>query len=106
VLSFPEAEGPQKAEDGGSLWAGFGLAALINVGAVAAGALTLMVGIGFVILLGLGVVQLLWIIPLYSKYNRQGKTQTALGVLLAAGITFLLQAGCYGLVLLNVGRLH
>ena len=101
MLSFPEEAGPQTPGGHGSFWAGFGLAALINIGAVVAGFVTLVAGIGIVILLGLGLVQLAWIVPMYIRYRRQGKSQNALGVLLAAGVTFLLNAGCYGLVSLK-----
>ncbi|HKE29508.1 MAG TPA: hypothetical protein VKB88_44465 [Bryobacteraceae bacterium] len=82
----------------GSFWRGFLVAAAVTVGAVIFGAITLMAGIGIVILLGIGVVQLAWALPMYFSYRRRGETQTANGVLLAAGITFLLNASCWGIV--------
>jgi hypothetical protein len=81
----------------GSFWRGFLIAAAVTIGAVIVGAITLVAGIGIVILLGIGLVQLAWVLPMYFSYRRKGETQTANGVLLAAGITFLLNASCWGL---------
>jgi hypothetical protein len=95
------------SEHGGSIGRGFGITAAITIGAVIFGGMTIGVGIGAIILLGIGLVQLAWILPLFFSYRRKGETETAYGVLLAAGITFLLNASCWGfLVTKGVGPMH
>ena len=64
----------------------------------------MMIGIGFLILLGIGIVQLAWILPLYFSLRNRGETETAKGLLIGAGITFLLNAGCRGVVMTSLGR--
>jgi membrane protein YdbS with pleckstrin-like domain len=49
-------------------------------------------------LFGIGVVQAAWIVPLWRRYRAIGETETAKGLLIAAGIIFLLNAGCWGIV--------
>ena len=55
-------------------------------------------GIALVLLLGVGIVQAAWIVPVWRHYRRIGETETAKGVLIMASIVFLLNAGCWGLV--------
>lgn len=90
--------------EAGSFLRGFGVTAGITIGAVIFGGLTLWAGIGAIVLLGISLVQLAWVLPLYISYRRKGERDTANGVLLAAGITFLLNAGCYVVVLPNAFR--
>jgi hypothetical protein len=54
--------------------------------------------VGFVVLLGIGVVQAAWIIPLWRHFRGRGESETAKGVLIMASIVFLLNAGCWGIV--------
>ena len=62
-------------------------------------ALAGLVGVGALIALGgIGVVQAAWIVPLWRYYRASGETETAKGLWIAAGIVFLLNAGCWGLV--------
>lgn len=49
-------------------------------------------------LLGIGIVQAAWIIPLSYYYRRMGETQTTKGLLITASVIFLLNAGCWGTV--------
>jgi hypothetical protein len=49
-------------------------------------------------LLGIGVTQLIYVGPLMIYFYRQGSMNAFKGMLLAAGITFLLNATCWGLV--------
>jgi hypothetical protein len=91
-------DGGQEFPDKGSVGKGFAIAASINLGAAIAGLLTMVVGIGVFLILGIGAVQALWIGPLYFMYRARDETETAKGILIAAGITFLLNAGCWGLV--------
>jgi uncharacterized membrane protein YfcA len=84
---------------------GFAIAAVINIVAAIAAypAPTGAVDIRLVMLLGIGAVQALWIGPLYAVYRSKRETETAKGILLAAGITFLLNAGCWGYVVFPRG---
>ena len=88
--------GPDPPVREGLVVKGFAIAAAINIAAAIAGVLTIAVGIGVVIVFGIGAVQALWIGPLYAVYRSKRETETAKGILLAAGITFLLNAGCWG----------
>jgi formate-dependent nitrite reductase membrane component NrfD len=91
----------QQPKSEGSVWGGFGLAAAINVGATIVGIVTVVVP--FVI----GVVQAAWIIPMVLSFRKSGKRETAKGVIIAAAITFLLNAGCWGLVAtIGLGSMH
>jgi hypothetical protein len=54
--------------------------------------------LGIAILLGIGGVQAAWIVPLWLHFRRTHETETAKGLLIAASIVFLLNAGCWGLV--------
>jgi hypothetical protein len=47
----------------------------------------------------IGLGQWLWLWPLRRSYLRAGETETAKGILVAGAITFLLNAGCWGLIL-------
>ena len=80
----------------GSMGKGFGLAAAINLGAALMGIPMIFVGIGLALTFGIGIVQVCWIVPLCLMYHRREETATVKGMLLAAGITFLLNAGCWG----------
>jgi hypothetical protein len=79
----------------GSMLKGFGIGAGLNI--------LLMVAVAAmvnpIVLIGAGLVQLVWIVPMYLSFRRQGATETAKGILLAAGIVFLLNAACFGLVM-------
>ena len=94
---------PEPPVNEGNLGKGFAIAAAINIGALLAGLSMIFIGVGVVIIFGIGAVQALWIGPLYTTYRGKGETETAKGTLLAAGITFLLNAGCWGLVMLPRG---
>jgi hypothetical protein len=54
--------------------------------------------LGWVLLLGIGLVQAAWIVPLWLSFRRRRETETAKGVLIMASVVFLLNAGCWGLV--------
>jgi hypothetical protein len=58
-------------------------------------------GLFFVIPFGIGLAQLLWIIPLYLRHRKRGTSETAKGLIVAASITFLLNAACWGLLITN-----
>jgi hypothetical protein len=53
---------------------------------------------GLVVILGIGIVQAAWIVPLWLYYRRAGEMETVKGLLITAGVIFLLNAGCWGVV--------
>jgi hypothetical protein len=98
----PPVRGP------GSIFGGtlFGFA--LNIGGIIASIAiaTAMMGIlevlsvpFFAVAAGIGLGQFLWIVPLYLRSKRTGATETAKGLVIAAAITFLLNAGCWGLIM-------
>ena len=44
-----------------------------------------------------GLVQLVYVLPLYFQFRKKGKPDTAKGLVIAASITALLNATCWGL---------
>jgi len=84
----------------GSLGKGVVIVIGLTVAAfVVAGAMTVsMAVVGIVMIFGIGVVQAAWIIPIWLSYRKRGETETAKGMLIMAGIVFLLNAGCWGLI--------
>jgi hypothetical protein len=65
---------------------------VINLGAAIVGIVTIVVP------LAIGLIQAAWIVPMVLSFRKSGKSETAKGILIAATITFLLNAGCWGLV--------
>lgn len=96
--------------DRGSLFGGIALGFLANIGSCIASALLGTVFMSgaeplsvpfFAVPFGIGLAQLLWIIPLYRSRRRRGATETAKGLIVAGAITFLLNAACWGLIVAN-----
>ncbi|MFS0840857.1 hypothetical protein [Paenibacillus sp. 1P03SA] len=50
---------------------------------------------------GIGIVQMIYVLPLLLIYSK--RTAVVQGILIGAGITFLLNAACFGYVLINFG---
>lgn len=97
----------QQTKNEGSIWVGLGLGAAVNIGAVIVGVVTIALVVGIFILLGIGLVQAAWIIPMVLSFRKSGKRETAKGVIVAAVITLLLNIGCYGLVAtIGIGSMH
>ena len=88
----------EKAVSSGSIGRGLGIGALLTLGGVVASLPLMMIVIGFVIFFCIGLGQLIWIIPAYRRYTRRGETETAKGILIIAGIVFLLNATCWGVL--------
>jgi len=88
----------QRPLDPGSIWQGIAVGATWNICALFVGILTILIIVGGVIIAGFGVVQYAWIGPLYARHQRRGETETAKGILIASGITFLLSAACWGAI--------
>lgn len=53
---------------------------------------TLLIGWG-----GAGLVQLVYVVPLYLRLREKGRTETAKGLVIAASLIILINASCWGL---------
>jgi hypothetical protein len=78
----------------GSVGTGFSVAALGNFGGFLLCLGLLTAGMGYP-LVGFGITQFLWLFPLWRHYRKEGETESAKGVILLAGISFLLNAACW-----------
>ncbi|WP_068776715.1 hypothetical protein [Paenibacillus sp. FJAT-26967] len=76
----------------------------IGIGWVAACHLIWLIAAPFY--LGIGIVQLIYVIPLLIISQVKGKTGVFQGILIGAGITFLVNAACFGYVYINFSTLH
>ena len=84
---------PEDQPDTGSLAKGIVIAVGLDVG------LFVLVASRYAVaLLACGVMQLLWLVPLYFYFRSTGESESAKGVLIVAGLCFLLNAACWGLV--------
>ena len=52
-------------------------------------------------IIAFGVLQYIWIIPVYRMYRHRGEPETAKGVLIVSGIVILVSAACWGLIFLD-----
>jgi len=82
-------------ENGGSIWLGILIGIGVSVGGLLA-SVALMAGGGAFLLMGFGLTQLLWVIPLYLYFASQGQKETGKGILIVAGLVCLLNASCWG----------
>jgi hypothetical protein len=83
----------------GSLGRGIGMGALFTLAGVVGSGILMAAIIGFVLLFGIGVCQAIWMVPAYLHYKRRGETETAKGILIVAGIVFMLNATCWGVLM-------
>ena len=51
--------------------------------------------IGIPLVAGFGLLQFAWLLPVRAGFVKAGKTESAKGVLITAGITVLLSAACW-----------
>ena len=93
ILGDQEGHRPR---DPGSIWQGIAIGGVWNVCALLIGFAGIFILIGIPIIVGFGLVQYAWIVPLYGKHKGRGETETAKGILIASGITVLLSAACWG----------
>jgi hypothetical protein len=84
-----------------SVWAGLGLTLVFHVvfGMLAGFLSTITNGSFAVVFIFPGLTQLVYIVPAYLYFQRQGRPGVAKGLVIGAAITFLLNAACYGLIL-------
>jgi hypothetical protein len=85
----------------GNMAKGFGIGLILDMAGFLAslvvGFLLVFLG-GLFILAAFGLLQLAWLVPFYLMFKRQGETETAKGILVTAGIVFLLNAACDGVL--------
>jgi len=93
----PEAGLEGQPSRQGEIWRGVGLALLMHLIQVPLAAATVFISLVF-----MGVSQLLYIIPAIVIYRRKGRPGVVKGLIIAAAITFLLNATCSALVLSNL----
>ena len=90
----PPDEGPSQQSE---IWRGIGLTLLLHLIQIPLAILTT-----FISLIFLGVSQLVYIIPAIIYFYREGRRGVIKGLIIAAAITFLLNATCTALVLGNL----
>ncbi|WCN37172.1 hypothetical protein [Aneurinibacillus uraniidurans] len=83
----------QNEEDKGSVALGIFLAIGLHVSVAGGSSILLFGGIP---IFAIGLVQLVYIIPAALYFNTKGKVRTMQGLWLAAVVTFLVNAACYG----------
>lgn len=88
-----------RPRDPGSIWQGIAIGGAWNFCALLVGLMAIFIVIGIPIIAGFGLVQYVWIAPLYEKYTGRGESETAKGILIASGVTVLLSAACWGSIL-------
>lgn len=54
--------------------------------------------------LWIGISQLVYVVPQHFVFKKQGRTACIRGLWIGAGVTFLLNAGCFGLVMASLGH--
>jgi hypothetical protein len=57
--------------------------------------------VAFIGLGGAGIIQLIYVVPLYFYFKKKGRTETARGLVIAASLVILINAACWGLVVLG-----
>ena len=83
----------------GSVGKGVGIVLGCTVGAFFVGiVLATLIGAAVFLLLGIGIVQAAWVVPVWRYYRAMGETETVKGLWITASIIFLLNASCWGVV--------
>ena len=90
-----QSEIQQPPPDHGSILNGFLVAAGWNFLAAVISAALIPVVIGIPLTAGFVLLQFAWLIPIWRRFRKVGKTENAKGVLIVAGISVLLSAACW-----------
>jgi hypothetical protein len=90
---------------GGSILVGVAIGIGISLAGLVVSAMLMMAYVGFVLVGAIGVAQALWVIPAYRHFRSRGEPETGKGILLIAGLVFLLNATCWGAVLGGLMRI-
>jgi len=88
-------------DDQGRVWLGLLLCWICNIVQVGLGFVLILasyprVVVGIVIFGGVGLVQLAYVVPLCLHYKKLGQRNVVKGLIIAASITALLNASCWG----------
>ena len=54
--------------------------------------------------IAIGVSQLVYVVPYGVKLSKEGRKQSLKGLLIGAGITFLLNTACFGVFIVALGH--
>lgn len=88
---------PERNETG-EVWKGIGLTLLLHLIQIPIAALS-----GGVAVIGIGLSQLLYVVPAVIIAHRKGRKGLMKGIIIAAAITFLLNAACFGVIFVGMG---
>jgi hypothetical protein len=84
----------------GSVGRGIGIGVVLTLMGLAAMIIFLLpILAGILVAIGIGLVQLLWILPAILHYRVRGETETVKGLIIVGGLIFLLNVPCWGTVL-------
>ena len=83
------------------VWRGIGLALLLHLIQIPFTFITYMFSLIFV-----GVSQLVYIVPAIVVYRRNGRPGVVKGLIIAAAITFLLNATCTAIFFATLSNIH
>ena len=95
----PTVEDPEVRK--GHILAGVGYCLLGHCALVA-----LAVAVEPAMLVLIGLLQVLYVVPIWVWQKSQGNMATVQGLLIMAGITFLLNAACFGIVMVSLRDFH
>lgn len=84
------------SEGRGSIWEGLAWCWGLNVLELSTG--FGLGSLGVIAIVAIGLVQLVYVLPLFWRWKKKGKTDTIKGLTIAASITALLNATCWGLL--------
>ena len=82
----------------GSIFRGLGIGFLLTLAGAVISVPLMMIGVGFLTLFGIGLAQAIWMIPAWRRYRNRGETETVKGLMIIAGLVFLLNASCWGVL--------
>jgi hypothetical protein len=84
----------------GSIGTGIGIGVVLTLMGLAAMIFLLLPILnGILVAVGIGLVQLLWMVPAILHYRGRGETETVKGLMIVGGLVALLNASCWGAVL-------
>jgi len=88
-------------DEEGGIGRGIAIGVLLTLaGLIAIWALVVMSrsAAGIIFLFGIGVTQLVWVVPAVLYFQKDGQKETVKGILIVAALTFLLNASCWGVI--------
>jgi len=98
IKSEEQSVAPHSPGNPGSVGKGVLLGLAISLGAAIVSAPLVVPA------LGIGLIQLAWVIPMVLSYRRKGETETAKGLIIQAAIVAFLNAACWGIVIVGLSN--